>query len=184
MLENLVLSSVNREFAKLKKLGDQAIGRLTVDELNRIPADGSNSVALIIKHLRGNMVSRWTDFLVSDGEKPDRDRDAEFEGGYGTKEEALAAWEEGWRVLFGALATLTPGDLLRTVTIRGEPHSVIDAIHRQLAHYAYHVGQIVLLAKWMKGTKWESLSIPKGQSEEHNREMWNKHVKNNGKGQN
>jgi hypothetical protein len=169
MVGEAYLSTVIREFRKMKKLGDQALGRLSIDELNRSPAKESNSIAIIVKHLYGNMKSRWTDFLASDGEKPDRNRDSEFEGGYGSKEALLADWEAGWNCVFQAVGSLSSDDLLKTVTIRGEKHTVIQAIERQVSHYAYHVGQIVYLAKWMKDAEWESLSIPRGKSEEYNR---------------
>lgn len=127
----------------------------------------SNSIAVIVKHLAGNMRSRWTDFLTADGEKPDRNRDTEFEKPPATQAELLELWERGWKYLFDALKTLTDADMARTVTIRTEPHSVLQAINRQLAHYAQHVGQIVFLAKHLTAKttgKWESLSVPRGQS--------------------
>ncbi len=127
-----------------------------------------NSIAVIVKHMAGNMRSRWTDFLVSDGEKPDRNRDQEFEAPPASREALLKLWEEGWGCLFSALEPLSDADLHRTVTIRGEPHSVTQAIHRQLAHYPYHCGQIVFLAKHFRGREWKSLSIPRGKSTSHN----------------
>jgi hypothetical protein len=147
-----------------KKLGERAMAQ-TPDaglftELDR----ESNSIAIIVKHLAGNMRSRWTDFLTSDGEKPDRNRDTEFELPPATREEVMALWEKGWGIVFAALDPLTDADLARTVTIRGEPHSVMQAIHRQAAHYAYHVGQIVYLARHFAGDKWQSLTVPRGKS--------------------
>ena len=147
---------------KYKELGEGAISQARDEDLFRTIDDESLSIALIVKHLRGNMRSRWRDFLTSDGEKPDRDRDSEFVPGEGeTRETVLAWWEEGWAEVFRAIEALRPPDLEKTVTIRGEPHSVLQAITRQLTHYAYHVGQIVYLAKHFRGAEWESLSIPK-----------------------
>lgn len=141
------------------------------DDFFRLPDERSNSIAIIVKHMAGNMRSRWTDFLTSDGEKPDRSRDYEFilvDGD--TRENLTNVWENGWKTLFDALNPLKPEDLIGTVLIRNEPHTVIEAINRQLTHYAYHAGQIVYLARhWSKD--WESLSIPKGKSEEFNRMM-------------
>jgi hypothetical protein len=126
----------------------------------------SNTLAVLIQHLRGNMISRWTDFLTTDGEKASRKRDTEFDRGEQlTSNELVDAWNEGWDCLFKTLATLQPSDLERTITIRGEAHSVLEAIQRQLTHCAYHVGQIVFLAKHHEAETWESLSIPRGQSE-------------------
>ena len=131
-------------------------------ELFRVIDGESNSVAIIVKHLAGNMRSRWTDFLTSDGEKPDRNRDGEFEMDDATAQADLRRWwEDGWRCVFSAVEPLRPEDLLRTVTIRGEPHSVLQAIDRQIAHYAYHIGQIVQLARHWRGPRWQTLSIPR-----------------------
>ncbi len=126
----------------------------------------SNSIAIIVKHLAGNMRSRWTDFLTTDGEKPDRNRDTEFESPPKTRTELMALWEAGWKSVFDALAALTDADLSRTVSIRKEPHSVTQAINRQVAHYSYHVGQIVYLARHFAGSNWNSLTIPRGKSAE------------------
>ncbi len=130
--------------------------------------DESNSIAIIVKHLAGNMRSRWTDFLTSDGEKPDRNRDSEFEAPPKTRAELLALWESGWRLVFDALAPLTDADLSRTVYIRTEAHSVMQTIHRQVAHYSYHIGQIVFLAKHFAGPDWNALTIPRRKSAEFN----------------
>ena len=130
-----------------------------------------NSIALIVKHMTGNMRSRWTDFLNSDGEKPDRDRDSEFVDPPATRESLLARWEEGWRLVFHALEPLTDADLGRKVFIRGEAHSVMQAINRQIAHYAYHCGQIVLLAKHFRSQEWRSLSVPRNKSGEFNQRV-------------
>jgi Protein of unknown function (DUF1572) len=134
----------------------------------------SNSIAIIVKHMAGNMRSRWRDFLTTDGEKPDRNRDTEFETPSTTRAEMMEMWEGGWKYVFDALEPLTDADLTRTVTIRSEPHSVTQAINRQVAHYAHHVGQIVLLAKHFAtkaGKKWESLSVPRGQSKQFSAEV-------------
>jgi hypothetical protein len=128
----------------------------------------SNSVAILVKHLAGNMRSRFTDFLTSDGEKPDRFRDREFEVGLGTtRADVMKWWEEGWNCVFAAIESLKPEDVMRTVTIRGQPHSVMQAINRQIAHYAQHTGQIVFLCKHLRSSEWKTLSIPRGKSEEH-----------------
>jgi hypothetical protein len=163
--EAAFLEDVVLQFRKYKRLADRAVAQVRAPDLFREIDPGSNSIAVVMKHIAGNMRSRWTDFLISDGEKPDRDRDAEFElGAADTRDALLERWEEGWRLLFGALAALAPPDLLRTVAIRREPHTVMQAINRQLTHYAYHVGQIVFLARHFAGKEWVSLSIPKGQS--------------------
>ena len=162
------LDDVRRQLRKYKQLAEAAIEQVSDEDLFRLIDPEANSIALVMKHMAGNMRSRWTDFLTSDGEKPDRRRDTEFElGAADTREALLARWEAGWEVLLAALEPLGAADLARTVTIRGEPHSVLQAIQRQLAHYAYHVGQIVLLAKHFAGPRWRSLSIPKGKSAEY-----------------
>jgi hypothetical protein len=131
----------------------------------------SNSIAIIVKHMAGNMRSRWTDFLTSDGEKPDRNRDTEFEAPPKTRTELMEMWERGWKLLFGALEPLSDADLTRTITIRTEPHSVTQAINRQVAHYSYHVGQIVYLARHFAGDKWQTLTVPKNKSAEFNKKV-------------
>ncbi len=158
-------------FRYYKNLAEQAIAQITDDQLLAELDSESNSIAVIVKHLSGNMRSRWQDFLTTDGEKPTRDRDAEFEDPPSTRQALLAAWEEGWQCVFTALEPLADGDLQRTVTIRGEPHSVMQTINRQLAHYAYHCGQIVLLAKHYRSAEWKSLTIPKRKSGEFNRRV-------------
>ncbi len=153
-----------------KHLAEGAFAQLQDEDFFRQLDSEANCVAVIIKHMAGNMRSRFTDFLTADGEKPTRRRDQEFEiGSSTTRAEVMKWWEEGWKVVFDTLAALQPSDILRTVTIRGEPHTVLQALNRQLAHYAYHVGQIVFLAKHIRGTAWKSLSIPRGKSEEFNR---------------
>jgi hypothetical protein len=166
----LCLADLIAQFRFLRGLADKSIARLSDEELTRALDRESNSAAVIMKHVGGNLWSRWRDFLTSDGEKADRHRDAEFEVSPSTsRAEIQEIWERGWAVLFEELARLTPRDLARTVYIRGEPHSVIKAANRSLQHTAYHVGQIVFLAKHLKADAWESLSIPRGKSEEFNR---------------
>jgi hypothetical protein len=158
-------------FRYYKKLGDRAMAQCP-DEALFISLDAeSNSIAIIVKHLSGNMRSRWLDFLTTDGEKPDRNRDTEFETPPATRAALIEMWERGWKYVFDALEPLTEADLTRTVTIRTEPHSVMQAINRQVAHYAHHVGQILFLAKhftFAKTGKWESLSVPRGKSADMN----------------
>ena len=151
-------------FRYYKSLADQALAQVTDEQLFLVLDGEMNSIAVIIKHMAGNMRSRWTDFLTSDGEKPDRQRDSEFVDPPSTREALLAAWEEGWNCLFQALEPLSEQDMQRTVTIRGEAHSVMQAINRQLAHYSYHCGQIVFLAKHFNHAGWQSLTVPRGQS--------------------
>ena len=151
-----------------KRLGDRAIEQCPDANLFTTLDPESNSVAIIVKHMSGNMRSRWTDFLTSDGEKPDRDRDSEFEAPPKTRDEVLAIWESGWQLAFDALAPLTDADLSRTAYIRTEAHSVMQTIHRQVAHYSYHVGQIVYLAKHFAGLDWNALTIPRRKSAEFN----------------
>jgi len=158
-------------FRQFKKQAERAMEQVPDEHLCSTLDPESNSIALIVKHLAGNMRSRWTDFLNSDGEKPDRHRDSEFENPPADRAALLAMWEEGWSRLFQALQPLTDADLGRTVHIRGEAHSVMQAINRQVAHVAMHVGQIVLLAKHFASHNWRSLTIPRGQSEEYNRRV-------------
>ena len=160
-----LISSLEAEWRRYKTLGEGAIQQVRDDELGR--DSGGNSVAVIVWHVAGNLKSRFTDFLTTDGEKPERDRDLEFEMLPGTtKNDLLAYWEQGWKAVFAAVEPLQPEDLMRTITIRGQDHTVIQAINRQLAHYAYHVGQIVYLAKHFKSTEWQSLSVPRNKSAE------------------
>ena len=154
-------------FRYYKKLGERAMEQCPDEGLFATLDSESNSIATIVKHLAGNMRSRWVDFLTTDGEKPDRNRDTEFETPPQTRAEVTALWERGWKHLFGALEALSEADLGRTVTIRGEPHTVLQAINRQIAHYAQHIGQIVFLAKHLRSTQWKTLSIPRGKSEEY-----------------
>ena len=153
------------QFRKLKIQADRAVAQIDDAALFATIDDEANSVALLMKHIAGNMRSRWTDFLTTDGEKPDRDRDAEFVAASDdSRARLLLDWEDGWRRTLETVGSLTPADLDRTVTVRGEPHSVVEALHRQLTHYALHVGQIVLLAKHYAGARWKTLSIARGQS--------------------
>src|SRR5262249_36106731 len=151
-------------FRQYKRQGEAALAQVAEENLTRTLDPDTNSIATIVKHITGNMRSRWTDFLNTDGEKPDRNRDIEFETPPATREELLAMWEAGWKCVFEALEPLTDADLGRTIYIRGEAHSVTQAVTRQIAHYAAHVGQIVLLARHFRSGEWKSLSIPRGKS--------------------
>jgi hypothetical protein len=158
-----------REFRRTKALADAAVAQVTAEQFFAVPSDGDNSIAVIVKHVGGNLLSRWVDFLISDGEKPGRNRDAEFEIRAGdTQQSIMKQWELGWAALFSALETLDDTALENTVMIRGEPLTVLQAVNRQLTHYSYHVGQIVYVAKHYAGSSWRSLSIPKGKSAEFN----------------
>jgi hypothetical protein len=154
-----------RTFRNYKALGDGALSQVSDDDLHTLVDRDANSIAVIVKHLAGNLRSRFTDLLTTDGEKPDRDRDAEFEMAERVSRDDINGWwEEGWAIALASIESLTPEDLERTVTIRGEPFHVVEALNRLATHAAYHVGQIVLLAKHFAGPNWQSLSIPKGQS--------------------
>jgi hypothetical protein len=166
-----ILDVAREELQKIKKLADKSIEQVNDEQLWRRLDPEANSIAVIMRHLAGNMRSRFTDFRTSDGEKPDRHRDQEFEDRPLTREQLLGEWEDGWQRVFDALAPLTDADLQETVYIRSEPHSIYKAISRQVAHYAGHAYQILLLAKHLKGSEWKTLSIPRGQSEEFNRRM-------------
>ncbi len=154
-----------------KKLAERAMDQVADEHLFATLDEEANSIAIIVKHMTGNMRSRWTDFLTTDGEKPNRNRDSEFFDPPATREALLKDWEDGWGLVFETLEPLTEADLSRTVTIRGEPHSVMQAINRQLAHYPHHVGQIVLLAKHFACDRWQSLSVPRNKSAEFNRKV-------------
>jgi len=157
-------------FRYYKQLAERAFAQIDDADFFRVIDEESNSIAVNMKHMAGNMISRWTDFLTTDGEKPERNRDLEFVMlPETTKAEMIAYWEKGWQRIFQALAPLRPEDLMRTITIRGQDHTVVQAINRQIAHYAYHVGQIVYLAKHFKSNAWQSLSVPKNRSSEFNR---------------
>ena len=171
MGDSPILSVAIDELQKIKKLADKSIEQLSDAQLHATIDPEANSVAILMRHMAGNMRSRWIDFLNSDGEKPTRMRDREFEDPGQTRADLLAEWEHGWQCVFDALTPLTDADLQRTVLIRSEPHTVYKAISRQVAHYAGHAYQILFLAKHLQGSKWKTLSIPRGQSEEFNRRM-------------
>ena len=158
-------------FRYYKGLAERAMEQIPDNALFRLLDGESNSIAIIVKHMAGNMRSRWTNFLTSDGEKPDRNRDSEFDDPPRTRDELLRMWEDGWRRLFSALEPLSEADLAKRVLIRGEAHSVMQAINRQIAHYANHIGQIVLLAKHFAGDDWQSLTIPRSRSGDFNRRV-------------
>jgi hypothetical protein len=162
------LESVNKQFLYYKMLGEKAMEQLEPEQLFVAVNDNTNSIAVIVKHLSGNMLSRWTDFLTTDGEKETRNRDAEFENDLHTKEEVLTSWNVGWDCFLAALDSLQPEQLSEIIYIRNEGHTVIEAINRQLAHYPYHIGQIVFYAKQLKNSEWNSLSIPKNKSNSYN----------------
>jgi hypothetical protein len=163
------LEEVRRQFRGHKRLAEGAIAQLKDEELFVALDAEANSIAIIVKHLAGNMRSRFTDFLTTDGEKPDRNRDQEFQmNSAPTRADVMNWWEKGWSSVFTAIEALKPEDVLRTVTIRSEPHTVLQAINRQVAHYAYHVGQIVFLAKHFRSSEWKTLSVPRGKSREIN----------------
>ena len=161
-------------FRSNKGWADKAIAQLSDDRLHVALDPNTNCIAVIMKHVAGNLLSRWTEFLTTDGEKPWRNRDDEFVDTFTTREELTAYWESGWQRLLGSLADLTPDDLGKTVTIRGEPHSVPLAIQRSLAHCAYHVGQIVLIARILAGDNWSTITIPRGASATFNQKVWGK----------
>ena len=162
MIEQHYLDDLLFQLRKLKAQADKAMVQVDDAQFFALLDADANSIALIVKHVAGNMRSRWTDFLTTDGEKPDRDRDTEFErAAADTRDAVMARWESGWELLLQSVSSLRPADLGKTVTIRGEPHTVVQALHRQMAHYSGHVGQIVLLAKHFAGPHWKTLSIPK-----------------------
>lgn len=163
-----------KRFSYYKELGDKTFEQLTEEQMFWTPNGESNSIAVIVKHIAGNMLSRWTNFLTEDGEKQWRDRDSEFVNSFKNKQEILDHWEKGWKCLFDALNQITPENINSTIFIRGERHMVLDAVLRQLAHYPYHVGQIIFIGKLLKSKNWESLSIGRNQSESYNIEMLRK----------
>ena len=171
-IEDNFLDSARKLFRYYKGLGEKAMAQLTDEQVREKPNEASNSVALIVLHLSGNMLSRCTDFLTSDGEKTWRNREAEFEEGYPNKKTMLEAWEKGWNCLLSTLDSLKPEDLSKIIYIRNEGQSVLEAIQRQLAHYPHHVGQILFQAKVLKGDEFKSLSIPKGNSASYNKEKF------------
>jgi len=177
---NSYLESVKKQFLYYKMLGEKAIEQLEPEQLFVSVNEDTNSIAVIIKHLSGNMLSRWTDFLTTDGEKETRNRDGEFENDLTTKEQVLEVWNTGWKCFLDTLDSLQPEQLSEIIYIRNEGHTVIEAINRQLAHYPYHVGQIVFYAKQLKKGEWNSLSIPKNKSNSYNADKFaqEKSIKN------
>ena len=173
-MENNFINSVEKEFLNYKILAEKTFEQLSDEQLFWQYNAESNSVAAIVKHLSGNMRSRWTDFMRSDGEKPWRNRDQEFEIESSSRQDMLSQWESGWACLFTALHGIQEDQLVQTIFIRQEQHTVMEAIHRQLAHYLSHIGQIVFIGKMLKGTQWQNLSIPKGQSAAFNKAMHDK----------
>ena len=169
-----VIGSVIASFRANKEWADKAIAQLPDEKLHVALDENTNSIAVIMKHVAGNLLSRWTDFLTTDGEKPWRNRDDEFVDTLGTRDELLQHWERGWNCLFDTLSALTPEDVAKSVTIRGEPHSVPLALHRSLAHGAYHIGQIIMIARILAGEQWETITIPRGQSASYNQAVWSK----------
>jgi len=166
------LADALSSFRAYKKLADKAIEQTKDDELFVTLDEESNSIAVVMKHMAGNMISRWTDFLTTDGEKPDRNRDMEFViESSTTRSDVLAYWERGWKCVFDAVEPLTAEDFEKTVTIRGQTHTIVQAINRQMTHYAYHVGQVVFLAKHFRSTDWQSLSVPRNKSAQFNQFM-------------
>ncbi|HTL82088.1 MAG TPA: DUF1572 family protein [Bacteroidia bacterium] len=174
------LPSAKKQLSYYRSLGEKTFAQLSDADLFHRPNEESNSIAMIVKHLAGNMLSRFTDFLTSDGEKSWRNRDSEFADDIHDRETMMKKWNEGWNCVFTTLDSLTESDLEKIILIRGEGQTVTDALTRQVAHYAYHVGQIVYVGKLLKDTEWKTLSIAKGKSEEYNTEMLRK-LKNGGK---
>jgi hypothetical protein len=155
-------------FRQCKKMAERAIEQVSDEEFFRAIDAEANSIAVIVKHIAGNLHSRWRDFLTTDGEKPDRNRDAEFEMIADTRESLMQFWESGWQTLFDNVEPLTEDDFSKTITIRGQPHSIVQALNRQLTHYSYHTGQIVFLAKHFKSSEWRTLSVPRNRSADFN----------------
>ncbi|MBC7900919.1 MAG: DUF1572 family protein, partial [Saprospiraceae bacterium] len=171
-MENQIIQNYHADtiqsFRNYKKMAEKAMVQVTDEEFFAAIDAEANSIALIVKHIAGNQISRWTDFLDSDGEKPDRNRDTEFEMIGDTRESLMEFWEIGWRTLFDAVEPLTAEDFSKTILIRGEPHTIVEALNRQITHYAYHIGQIILLAKHFRSAEWKTLSVPRNRSAEFN----------------
>lgn len=174
IIEEALLQSAIKKFNGQKSLGEKTFAQLDEKDLFFKPSKESNSIAVIVQHMSGNMLSRWTNFLIEDGEKPWRERDKEFEDVLTTKDEVILAWNAGWRRVLNTLELLQPEDLMKTITIRSEPLLVVDAIIRQVDHYGYHVGQIVYIGRMIKDETWQSLSIPKNKSKDFNDSMKHK----------
>jgi len=172
-LENYLADAI-QSFRNYKKLAERAMEQVSDEDFFRQIDRESNSIAIIVKHIAGNQRSRWRDFLTSDGEKADRNRDTEFELIEDTRESLMGFWETGWQTLFDAMEPLTPADLDKKITIRGEPHSIVEAINRQLSHYPMHIGQIVFLAKHLRSADWKTLSVPRGRSAQFNQYLTEK----------
>ena len=166
------LDTIKEDFKKYKKIAEDTLSQLNEDEIHYRSGEDSNSISILIQHVSGNLVSRFSDFLTADGEKEWRKRDTEFEEQNLSKEKLIEKWNSGWKILFDQLDKLSPEDLTKSILIRNEPHSVIKALNRQAVHYAYHVGQIVFIAKEIKKESWKTLSVAKGKSEEFNRKMF------------
>ena len=173
-MENSYLTSTIKQFEYYKSLGDKTIAKLSFEELKQEFAEDSNSISIIVKHIVGNMLSRWTNFLTEDGEKEWRKRDEEFNDTFYSKKELIDAWNKGWECLFDAIKPLSSDNLEQIIYIRNQGHTVAEAINRQMMHYAYHVGQIVFLGKLIKRKDWQSLSIPKGKSKAYNKDKFSK----------
>ncbi len=173
IIENYLADAL-ASFRNYKKMAEKALAQVSDEEFFRALDAEDNSIAVVVKHIAGNQISRWTDFLTSDGEKDFRNRDTEFELDGDTRESLMRFWETGWQTLFSALEPLTADDFSKTITIRGESHTLVEAINRQLTHYAYHIGQITFLAKHFRSTDWKTLSVPKNKSAEFNRFLANK----------
>lgn len=167
------IKEIRKRFDDYRTLADKTILILSQDELNLKASEESNSIAMLMRHITGNLLSRFTNFFTEDGEKPWRNRDSEFEGGVYNRHQLISEWDKAWNVLFDVLDSIDDENIKKQVVIRNEKHTVSDALYRQLAHYAYHVGQIVFIGKMIKDKDWQSLSIPKNKSEEYNREKFN-----------
>ena len=170
-MESLYIDSIKKRFLYYKNLGDKTFEQLTDEHLFWQYNEESNSIATIVKHVSGNMISRWTNFLTEDGEKPWRNRDSEFSNSLKNKTDVIELWENGWRVFLDALSEINEQNLESTIYIRGEAHSVLDAVNRQLAHYPYHIGQMVYIAKMLKNNDWKTLSIARNTSEDFNQKI-------------
>ncbi|MFC5195813.1 DUF1572 family protein [Bizionia hallyeonensis] len=177
-MENDLITGIRKQFNYYKTVGDKTFDQLTFEEMTWQYNDSVNSISIIVKHMVGNMFSRWTNFLTEDGEKIWRQRDQEFEASYTNKDELISAWERGWKCLFDAIEPLKNNELNTIVYIRNEEHLVSEAIFRQLGHYAYHIGQIAHIGKMLKDNEWQSLSIPKGKSVAYNQVKFSKEKEN------
>mgnify|MGYP006153640337 FL=1 len=173
-INNIYLESIKKQMLYYKTIAEKAMEQLSEEQLFISVNEDTNSIANIVKHMSGNMISRWTDFLTSDGEKPWRERDAEFESFTTSKKDLLEIWDKGWKCFFNAIDSLEPNQLSQMIYIRNEGQTALDAINRQLAHYPYHIGQIVFYAKMLKKGDWDSLSIPKNKSNDYNSDKFSK----------